>query len=148
MRYPQILLDIGCQQLPMLYTQKHLRESIKPKNNHTHAHGLTIEQIKELPKLISEPVMVFDSLSRNDSIVIVTSEIDKDNCPIIASVRANGKGKYELEQVDSNFITSVYGRENFEKHINKIIESDNMLYCNKQKVKHCSVCLDYNHPRA
>ena len=130
---PQILLDIGCQQLPMLYTQKHLRESIKPKNNHTHAHGLTIEQIKELPKLISEPVMVFDSLSRNDSIVIVTSEIDKDNCPIIASVRANGKGKYELEQVDSNFITSVYGRENFEKHINKIIESDNMLYCNKQK---------------
>lgn len=130
---PQILLDIGCQQLPMLYTQKHLRESIKPKNNHTHAHGLTIEQIKELPKLISEPVMVFDSLSRNDSIVIVTSEVDKDNCPIIASVRANGKGKYELEQVDSNFITSVYGRENFEKHINKIIETDNMLYCNKQK---------------
>ena len=130
---PQILLDVGCKQLPMLYSQKHLREALKPKNNHTHAHGLTIEQIKKIPTLISEPVMIFDSLTKSDSIVIVTSEIDNNNNPIITSVRPNGKGRYELENIDSNFVTSIYGRENFEKHINRVIITNNLLYCNKEK---------------
>ena len=55
---PQILLDVGCEQLPMFYTQKHLKEAIKQKNGHTHAHGLTVEQLKLIPKLLQEPVMI------------------------------------------------------------------------------------------
>lgn len=130
---PQILLDVGCRQLPMMYTRKHLREALKPKNSHTHAHGLDIEQIKMLPELLVDPVMIYDSLTHNDSIIVVTSEIDKDNNPIIASIKPDGKGKYELQRMDSNFITSVYGRENFEKHINRVIAANNLLFISKEK---------------
>lgn len=43
---PQILLDVGCEQLPMLYTQKHLKKVVQPKDLEKHTHGLTTEQIK------------------------------------------------------------------------------------------------------
>lgn len=131
---PQILLDVGCQQLPMLYTQKHLREAIHPKSkDNIHWHGLTTEQIKKLPELLENPVMIFDSLSRNDSLVVCVLDTDEDNLPLIVSIKPNGIGTYELEKVDSNFITSVYGRSNFEKHIEQVVNQDKMLYCNKQK---------------
>lgn len=130
---PDILLSVGCKQLPMLYAQKHLREAIKPKNKHTHAHGLSIEQIKKLPELLESPVMIFDSPARNDSIVVCVSAIDQDNLPIIVSIKPNGTGTYELEKVDSNFITSVYGRNNFEDYIEKIVNEDKMLFWDKEK---------------
>lgn len=133
---PDILMQVGCQQLPMLYTQKHLKEAIKPKkdgNKHTHTHGLDIEQLKKIPELLREPVMILDSITRNDSIVVVTSEIDKDKMPIVVSIRPNGKGNYEFENIDSNFITSLYGRNQFENFLDRTIKSDNLLYWDKNK---------------
>lgn len=130
---PKILLDIGCEQLPMLYTQRHLREALKPKDEHTHAHGLSIEQIKRMPEFLADPVMVFDSFSRNDSIIVVSSELDLDNNPIVISVHPDGKGKYELQTVDSNFITSMYGKDNFENFLNRMIADDKVLFANEKK---------------
>ena len=131
---PQILLDVGCRQLPMLYTQKHLREAVHAKSdNNSHWHGLSKEQIKKMPELLESPVMIFDSLSRNDSIVVCVSDTDEDNLPLVVSVKPNGTGTYELEKIDSNFITSIYGRNNFENYIERIVNQDKMLYCNKEK---------------
>lgn len=130
---PQILLDVGCEQLPMLYTQKHLKNALKPMDSKNHQHGLTAEQIKMLPTLLSEPAMIFDSPNRNDSIIVVTTEKDPNNDPVIASIRPNGEGRYEIEDISSNFITSVYGRNNFPQFLKKVAESDNILFCDKQK---------------
>ena len=47
---PQILLDVGCEQLPMLYTQRHLRDAIKPRGitgEAIHHHGLDVELLKK-----------------------------------------------------------------------------------------------------
>ena len=129
---PEILLSVGCKQLPMLYTQKHLKNAIKPKDKKGHTHGLDINQIKRLDQLISNPLMIIDSISKKNSILIVTSETDKEGLPVMVSVTPNGKGRYELEEVDSNFITSVYGRNNFPDFFRKLVESDNLLYCNKK----------------
>ena len=52
------------------------KNAIKPIDNKEHQHGLTLEQIKMLPGLIANPVMVMDSLVKDDSIIVVTSEID------------------------------------------------------------------------
>ena len=130
---PQILLDVGCEQLPMLYTQQHLKKAIQPKNLTKHTHGLDIEQIKNLPLDIADPVMILDSTSRNDSILLVLSQIDKENCPLIVSVKPNGNGRYNLDIVNSNFITSVYGRENFVDFIERNVDLDNILFYNKEK---------------
>ncbi|WP_419559919.1 hypothetical protein, partial [Ruminococcus sp.] len=97
---PQILLDVGCEQLPMFYTKRHLHDALKPKGNtgeSIHYHGLNAEQIKKMPMLLENPVIIYDSLSRNDSIIIVTSELDNEKMPIIAAIKPNGKAKYDLE---------------------------------------------------
>lgn len=135
---PQILLDVGCEQLPMFYTKKHLRDALKPKGytgESIHYHGLDKEQIKKIPDLLADPVMIYDSLSssRSDSIVVVTSELDKDNLPIIAAIRPNGKAKYDLEIVDSNFVLSIHGREHFDNQLTRAFDEDKILYLNKNK---------------
>ena len=130
---PDLLLQSGLKQLPMMYTPRHLREAIQQKDLHNHTHGIKIEQIKSLPELIKNPVMIYDSLSRSDSLLVLTSEIDEDKMPIVIAIRPNGKGTYELKKIDSNFITSVYGRENFEQHINAVINNGKLIYWNKEK---------------
>ena len=130
---PQILVDVGCEQLPMLYTQKHLKNAVNPNSDKEHFHGLDVDQIKKLPELLQNPVMIYDSLSRDDSIVVLTSEHDKNNNPIIVSIKPNGEGRYELETIESNFITSVHGRENFTAQLKNAQEQDKILFCNKQK---------------
>lgn len=137
---PDILIQVGCEQLPILYTQSHLKEAIKPKNGHTHTHGLEIEQLKRIPVLLEEPVMIMDSVSRNDSIVVVTSEVDRDNCPVIVSIHPNGRGNYEMENVDSNFITSIYGRENFGSFLERVVQTNNLLFCDKVKSQELFSC--------
>lgn len=131
---PQLLIEAGCKQLPMLLTQKHLRNSLKPlSKSNSKWHGLTEQQIKKLPELIADPVMIYDSQTQKNSLVVVTSEIDSRNFPIIVSVKANGQGTYELKKIDSNFITSVYGRRNFTGHITDVVNKGDLLYWNKQK---------------
>ena len=132
---PDILIQVGCEQLPMLYTQNHLKKAVEPKTEREHSHGLLVEQIKSLPTLLNDPVIVADSLSKNDSIVVVTSEFDNDNNPIIASIKPNGKGRYEIEELDSNFITSVYGRNSFPEFFERLKENNNLLFCNKNKTE-------------
>lgn len=133
---PQILLDVGCEQLPIFYTQRHLNDAIKTKGHSgesVHHHGLDIKQIKNIPSLLREPVAVYDSLSRDDSIVVLTSELDKDNCPIIAVLKPDGQAKYNLEIINSNFLLSVYGHENIENQLNRAMESDKLLFIDKIK---------------
>ena len=133
---PQILIDVGCKQLPILYSHRHLKDALKPKGSkggNIHHHGLTAEQIKSIPIELKNPVLIYDSIMRNDSIVVATSNIDKDNCPIIAVIRPDGKAKYNLEIINSNFLLSIHGRENFMSQINRAVEMDKLLYINKER---------------
>lgn len=74
-----------------------------------------------------------DSLNRNDSIIVVSSELDSDNNPVLVSIRPNGEGRYEVENIESNFITSVYGRNRFDRFLKRSLEQNKVLYCSKSK---------------
>lgn len=79
-----VLLSVGMKQLPMLYTQSHLNNAIKPKNkNNMHAHGLTVEQIKYMPQVIKHLAIIMDSLSSNDDVVLISDKLDNEGAPII-----------------------------------------------------------------
>ena len=132
---PEILIQAGCQPLPMLYTQKHLRDAVHPKGKNSHWHGLAVEQIKQLPELMQEPVMLFDSISPHnpENMLIALLAADQENMPLIVSLRANGTGTYDLEKVPTNFITSIYGRVNFAQYLERVTEANALLYWNEKK---------------
>ena len=130
---PQILLDIGCSDLPILFSQSHVRNCLHPKGKNPHWHGLQKETLENLPFLISEPAIIYDSLTAEDSIVLVLNAIDDDNLPIIASLTPNGTGQYSFEKLNANYLTSVYGKNNLSNVLEKASEADFILYVDKEK---------------
>lgn len=76
-----------------------------------------------------------DSLSKDDSVVLVTTQLDNDNLPIMITIKPNGKGIYEAETLESNYITSIYGKDNFEKFIDRNIKENKILYFDKEKIQ-------------
>lgn len=132
---PKILLDVGCEQLPMLYTQSHLQKAVATKNDEKHHHGISAEQIKNVPRKMKEPMMIFDSFSQKDSIVVVLNDFDNSNNPIITSIKPNGTGRYELEMVRANYITSIYSKNNFMNTLNRVIADEHLIYCDKKQTQ-------------
>lgn len=134
---PQILLDAGLSRLPILYTQNHLKDALHEKSDkNTHWHGLKIEQIKKIPEQLKEPAILLGSLSSKNpnSLIVVLGSVDNDKAPLFAAIKPNGKGTYNFEQIDSNFMLSVYGKDNgFSEYIERAIKENKILYWNKEK---------------
>lgn len=151
---PKILVDVGCSELPMLFTQKHLRDAMHEKSpRNSHYHGLTVDQLEKIPQNISDPAIILDSFSpnraKNDTIVVVLPILDNDNAPIIVSIVPNGSGVYQLERVDANFITSIYGKDkSFDNYIKRAAENNQILYWNKQKSQDLFTSLRLQLPQA
>lgn len=132
---PEILLNVGLRQLPMLYTQKHLKNAVAKRDDYKHTHGLSVEQIKGIPEKLKEPIMIYDSFSRNDSVVAVINDFDSDSNPIIVSIKPDGRGRYEVEEIESNFVTSIYSKENFQEMLKRLTSEDKLLYCDKKQTQ-------------
>ena len=144
---PEILQQAGLPKLPVLMTARHLKtiaqSSGKDKANY---HGLGAENVKKLPELISEPVILADSLTRGDSIIAITEIVDSENRPVIAAILLDGKGQINEEYIDANIMTSAYGRSNFQSFLNRLAETDSVFYWNKKKSQEMSVNLGLQLP--
>lgn len=131
---PEILLKAGLEQKPMLYTQGHLAEVLSPKERRNpHKHGLTVEQVKSLPEQFEEPAIIANNPSREDALLMVLCATDNDKLPLIVSVKPDGKGFYELEEVETNMVLTVFGKDNFQNYFESALLPDNIVYISKEK---------------
>lgn len=136
-----LLVKLGLKQKPILASPAHMRENALPKSlNHPAQHGITQAQFEEIPKHLAHPVMVMDSMTRSDSIVVVTDMLDADGLPIIIAINTAGDGFYQLERerVPANFISSVHGKDGFSGGIENDFISNNannntFLFIDKEK---------------
>ena len=111
---PYVFRRAGFDNLPFIYTQRHLRNAIAPKEADNHQHGLTIEQIKSLPEKLEEPVVVFDQ----------------------PNYTVNGRsfeGKGVADNGCSNVIASLYGRDNFTSYLARAANEEKILYIDSEK---------------
>ncbi|MBR1769242.1 MAG: hypothetical protein IJ748_02175 [Bacteroidales bacterium] len=102
--------------------------------NHLKKHGLTTQEIKDLPKAINEPLMVYEWGTKAKNTVVITS-IERGNERITISIRLNKNGK----GIEVNEISSVHGKS-MERLMNEITTEksdfgkDNLKYVDKEKV--------------
>lgn len=137
---PFLLRQVGAPNLPILMTAKHLKTTTQDGGNESvNYHGLDVDIIKRLPELLSDPVMIMDSLTRDDSIVVVTETVDRENRPVIGAVMFNGVGRENGRIISANILTSTYGRNNFQSFLNKVLEENKLLYWNKEKSQSLTV---------
>ena len=131
---PLILLDAGFEQKPMLYTQKHLFQALRHKRgDDPHRHGLTVAQVKRFPELFESPVLLADNPSRDDAMLMVLRAVDSDKLPIITSIKPDGRGNYELQDIETNMVLTVFGKKNFARYFELALSPDMILYIDKER---------------
>lgn len=105
----------------MLITQRHLKNNLESENDD---HAIDEEVLLQIPFALENPEYILKSKTKVNSVVVVTSLLNKNGDPIVISIDKDGKGIYNNIEIKSNFITSIYGRKNFDKFIN----SSEILY--------------------
>ena len=127
---PQVLQNIGLNNLPITMTQKHLNTIMNSSGQYKDAnyHDLGIDIVKQLPRTIADPLNVLKSNTKDDSIVVVTDLADNQERPIIASIKIDGKGTVQDVRIDTNVMTSAYGRNNYDQFMQDNIAKGNLLY--------------------
>lgn len=124
---PKILQDIGFPDRPIL-----ISKSVIEKN--ANKHGLTVEQIKALPKDMGEPFLIMESATEQNSVVEYIQSVDKNNKPIMVAVKMDRPGQLDNQFIRANIVTSEYGRENFAEHVKLGISNNAILYYNEKRL--------------
>lgn len=140
-RTPSLLQEIGFDNLSVIYTQKHLRDALAPKDPNHHRHGFTVEQIKQLPELLEHPVAVFDQPDREINglpvagrgVGVVLDLYDSDGIPAIANFYPSGYGAKTFVDDGNNVLASLYGRERFEEYVDLACKQGKVLYISSEK---------------
>lgn len=140
---PKIFQQCGFEDLPILHSQAHVRKELKPKDDYKHQHGLSIEQLKYVPEALESPIMLFDAPCPRDEnnqvtgpgkgVIAILDCYDTDGIPLTAYFSPNGHGQYEAQNITCNFMTSIYGRSNLTRFINRAFEEGKILYVNQGK---------------
>lgn len=123
---PQILVDNGVENLPMLITQKHIKSTIYtlqeaeklglPTKN-VNYHGLGKDLLIKAIDNLDNPQAIYKTDENN--YLVVTEFKDNNGKEIIVPIQINAKGRYNDVFIDENQIKSVYGRNNLDNYINK-----------------------------
>ena len=129
---PKILIQLGLNDYPILFSQSHVRNCLHPKGNNPHWHGLDKGFLSDIESHLENPCVVYDSLGRDDSVVLVLNAVDSEGLPIIASLDFDGIGQYHFKKINSNYLTSVYGHENIEGTLTKAMDLNFILYVNEK----------------
>ena len=132
---PKILTDLGLRKLPMLITAKHIYTMAKDSGKYkkVNYHNLGGELIKQLPKAIAEPIGIMESATKDDSVVVLTELIDKESRPVIVAIKFDGLGFYNDIKIQSNIVTSGYGKNNAKAFINRMFNEKRVLYWDNKK---------------
>ena len=131
---PAILQEAGFDDLPMLYTQRHLLDALRPKDYYDpRCHGLAVEQVKRIPELLERPVLMCDSPAREDVLLSVLCAVDSDRLPLIAAIKPGGSGYYEMGEIQTNFVLAVYGRSNFPQYLAMLMSQERLVYYNEER---------------
>ena len=127
---------IGIPDLPIKTTLGVITKALREEPlgyNEVHGHGLTFEDLKMLPQLLADPIMIFksDSPTRKikDSYVFFTEHKDFRGRSIIVPLAVNQKyGRLVI-----NKITSVYGRNHEIRYVKDNIVRGNLVYFDKKR---------------
>lgn len=115
----KVLLAAGVEDKPMkLYGNKVIRKMKK--------HGFSLEELRNLPRAVADPIAVFDNIGRKGNRSVLT-ELHTENGNFLVAIDL-GKGK---EDIDFNIISSVFGKGD-----NKVVDWINKgfaTYINKEK---------------
>ncbi|WP_459933393.1 PLxRFG domain-containing protein [Fundidesulfovibrio butyratiphilus] len=119
---PKVLRLLGADKLPMTMNSDKIAR-ITGKD-----HNILLETLKDLPRALADPYMVFDSNSQTDSLTVLTDLLE-DKKPILAAIHLNTREG----RVSVNRVASAYGKDNLVGFLRKQELERTIRYVNKRK---------------
>lgn len=130
----EVLQQNGCGTMDLYITQKHLRNILQTSlQNRSHYHNIELQQFKQLPELLNNPLAILQSKSHQGSVIVVLDAQDRQNNPLIVPIRTDGYAFYQRKNVKANFILSVYGKRNVSAYIERSFQENGVLFLDKNK---------------
>jgi hypothetical protein len=112
---PLSLIAVGAKPLPVVINPNDVDKCLagRTANKNKNSHELTFKELKALPELIANPVMIFKDPRNENYIGIISDTFDKNGNPLLIAIELN----FEQERHMVNRVASVHGRphafENF-----------------------------------
>ena len=122
---PEVFKALGASAKTMVMPGSVVAKATNPM---LRGHDVRLEDLKNLPALLADPVMVFDSQTEAGALVAMVEAKDASGNPVIVAIHVGAKGS-GFHSV--NKIASVYGKEGIAE-IQRWIDSS-LRYYNKQK---------------
>lgn len=91
-----------------------------------------IQQLKQLPELLENPLAVLSSEKKPDTIVAVLDAKDQNGNQLIVPIKRNGHAFYQGKHVEANFVLTAYGKRNIIHYLEKNVANGNVLFMDKK----------------
>lgn len=132
---PNVLKEVGCEDMDLYITQKHLRNILHNSEDisQNHYHNIELRQLKQLPELLSEPVAILTTKEHPGTLTVVLDAHDREKNQLIVPIKMNGAAFYRKRRVEANCILSVYGKENMIRYMEKASQENGILFLDKNK---------------
>lgn len=121
---PEIYQQIGLSALPIVIDQEHVKYAINGGKGANHRMGAAM--LKQLPRLLRNPVAIIESASRSEDSVVAIVSAKVNGNQMMAAVEVGGRARMNGKQYDVNVLSSAYGRENtVTKLLTEAIQKEN-----------------------
>lgn len=103
---PEVLERLGARQAPITITHEIFEKVVYPQGMEGGKHGIPIEVLKQLPKSLYSPIMIFASDKHGDKRLMVMTELTHRGKTIVAAIHLSTRfGKHVV-----NNIVTVHGK--------------------------------------
>lgn len=126
---PKVLQLLGAKQLPISITKYTLEKVVYPQGKGLGKHGLPLDLVKQLPEQLHDPIMIFESRTQPNSLVVMTELEHQGNTVIAAIHLAKQQARYLV-----NDIASIYGKDN-DLFFSRNIRDGYLRYINNKKAQ-------------
>lgn len=107
---PDILQSVGFNALPVTINQRHVDYALNGTKDTDHLLGE--ENLKKLPEALADPVAVISSQTKKDQSIVAILSFETNGKQTIAAVSVDGYARQNNVVIDSNAVTSVFGKRN------------------------------------
>lgn len=107
---PEVFQKVGFNALPVTINQTHVDYALNGTKNEEHHIGESM--LKQLPRAMKSPVAIIESETQRGKSVVALLPFIKDAKTVIIPVYVDGYGRQNSVVIDSNAVTSIYGRKN------------------------------------
>lgn len=106
---PDVLKNIGMTALPLTINTTHIDYALNGTKDFDHHLGKAL--MSQLPEAIKKPVAVMTSGTKAGSSIVMMLEIRHNGKQVIVPIMVDGFGRQNGSRIDSNAITSIYGKD-------------------------------------